>query len=97
MGRADHANVHLAGGLRPDPANGPPLQRPQQLGLELQRKVADLVEEEAPAVRQLEEPGLRRVAPVNAPFSWPNSSDSSRAAGIAAQLIATKGAVARGL
>ena len=34
-------------------------------------------------------------APVNAPFSWPNSSLSSRSAGIAPQLIATNGLPAR--
>ena len=41
----------------------------------------------------------RRVvcAPVNAPRSWPKSSDSSRSFGIAAVLIATNGPLARGL
>ncbi len=33
----------------------------------------------------------RRSAPVKAPFSWPNSSDSSRFSGIAAQLRARNG------
>ncbi len=42
-------------------------------------------------------PGLRAVAPVNAPFSWPKSSVSSRFSGIAAQLMATNGPSARGL
>ena len=37
------------------------------------------------------------MAPVNAPFSWPNSSLSSSVSGIAAQLIGTYGCVARGL
>ncbi len=36
-------------------------------------------------------PTLRPVAPVKAPFSCPNSSFSSSASGIAAQLMATKG------
>ena len=36
------------------------------------------------------------TAPVNAPFSWPNSSLSSSVSGIAAQLTATNGPVARG-
>ena len=40
-------------------------------------------------------PTLRPVAPVNAPFSWPKSSFSSRASGMAAQLMATKGPLAR--
>ena len=42
-------------------------------------------------------PRCARVAPVNAPFSWPNSSDSSRFSAIALQLIATNGLLRRGL
>ena len=41
-------------------------------------------------------PRVRALAPVNAPFSWPNSSDSIRLAGIAAQLSARKGKSRRG-
>ena len=37
-------------------------------------------------------PARALVAPVNAPFTWPNSSLSSSASGSAAQLTATKGA-----
>jgi hypothetical protein len=37
----------------------------------------------------------RATAPVKAPFSWPNSSDSSRCSGIAAQLIEMNGRLAR--
>src|SRR3989344_4250883 len=37
------------------------------------------------------------VAPVKAPFSWPNNSDSSSSLGMAAILIATKVLPARGL
>ena len=40
-------------------------------------------------------PIRRATAPVNAPFSWPNSSDSKRCSGIAAQLIETNGRLAR--
>ena len=36
-------------------------------------------------------PGRDEMAPVGAPFSWPNSSDSSNASGRAAQLTATNG------
>ncbi len=36
-------------------------------------------------------PGLDAMAPVNAPFSWPNSSDSMSVSGIAAQLTRMKG------
>ncbi len=41
-------------------------------------------------------PMRRSVAPVKAPFSWPNSSDSSSSAAIAEVFSATKGAAARG-
>ncbi len=41
-------------------------------------------------------PGLDSTAPVKAPRSWPNSSDSTRVSGRAPQLILTKGAPARG-
>ena len=40
-------------------------------------------------------PMRRATAPVNAPFSWPNSSDSSRFSGIAAQLTEMNGPLAR--
>ena len=36
-------------------------------------------------------PTCSPTAPVNAPFTWPNSSDSSRFSGIAPQLTATNG------
>ena len=41
-------------------------------------------------------PGFSLVAPVNAPRSWPNSSDSSSSLGSAAQLIFTNGFPRRG-
>ena len=40
-------------------------------------------------------PALRALAPVKAPFSCPNSSDSIRSRGIAAMLTATNGPVRR--
>ena len=42
-------------------------------------------------------PGLARTAPVNAPFSWPNSSDSRRFSGSEAQSTGTNAWAARGL
>src|SRR5256885_14556336 len=42
-------------------------------------------------------PGFSLVAPVNAPRSWPNSSDSSSSLGSAAQLILTNGLPRRAL
>ena len=59
-----------------------------------ERHVADLVEEQCAAVGLLEAARAARVAPVNAPFSWPNSSLSISSRGIAAMLIATNGPVA---
>ena len=43
------------------------------------------------------QPARRSMAPVNAPRSWPKISLSSSVSGIAAQLMATNGASARGL
>ncbi len=40
---------------------------------------------------------MRCSAPVNAPFSWPNSSDSSSVSGSEPQLSRTNGPLARGL
>src|SRR5690606_37111478 len=40
-------------------------------------------------------PMRRATAPVKAPFSWPNNSDSSSASGMAAQLTEMKGLAAR--
>ncbi len=40
-------------------------------------------------------PMRRATAPVKAPFSWPNSSDSRRCSGIAAQLMEMNGRLAR--
>ena len=67
------------------------LQHAQQPGLGVQRHVADLVEEQRAAVGLLEAAGERVVAPVKAPFSWPNSSLSISSRGMAAMLIATNG------
>ena len=42
-------------------------------------------------------PGLSATAPVNAPCTWPNSSDSISSSGIAAQLTSTNGPLRRRL
>ena len=41
-------------------------------------------------------PALLATAPVKAPRTWPKSSDSSRFSGMAPQLMATNGPLARG-
>ena len=48
-----------------------------------------------PPVASSNLPMRRATAPVNEPFSWPNSSDSSRFSGIAAQLTQMNGFLAR--
>jgi len=45
---------------------------------------------------QLEAPLRIAIAPVNAPFSWPNNSLSSRFSGMAAQLTGMNACPARG-
>ena len=68
------------------------LQHPQQLGLQLQGQLADLVQEQRAAVAPARTgPCWRATAPVNAPFSWPNSSLSSSVSGRAAQLTVMNG------
>ena len=49
-----------------------------------------------PACAAASRPSRSRVASVNAPRTWPNSSSSISASGIAAQLTTTNGASRRG-
>ena len=44
-----------------------------------------------PPLAWAKRPSMRRSAPVNAPFSWPKSSDSIKSRGMAAILSATNG------
>ena len=57
------------------------LEDSEQLRLKLQRKVSDLVEEERAPWASSKRPAFWAIAPVNAPFSCPNSSLSSRSRG----------------
>src|SRR5204863_9303858 len=57
--RGDDADVYLQGGGAADPLEPFLLERAQNLGLERKRQVADLVEEQRAAMRQLE---LARLA-----------------------------------
>ncbi len=50
-----------------------------------------------PRLASSKAPWRRAIAPVKAPFSWPNSSDSSSVSGIAAQLSGTNGCPTRWL
>ena len=71
------------------------LEHAQELHLRGRRRLADLVEEERALGRGLEQPRLSFIAPVNDPFTWPNSSLSSRLSGSAPQLIEMNGPSAR--
>ena len=59
VGRGDHADVDRAGALLADALELALLQHAQQLGLQLERHLADLVEKQRAAVGQLEAPGGR--------------------------------------
>ena len=60
VGRADQAELGLLPGVAPDALVGPLLYDAEQIGLEDQRELADLVEEERPAVGQAKAPRARR-------------------------------------
>ena len=98
VGGREHAHV-ACGSARapPDALEAALLQRAQQLDLQLGRHVADLVEEDVPPWASSSLPSRRSLASVNAPFSWPNSSDSSRVAGNGRAEMPTKGRPARRL
>ena len=84
--------------MPPTRSNAAVLEHAQQLGLQAERHLADLVEEQRAARAPARSgPACAPSAPVNAPFSWPKSSLSSSVSGIAAQLIATNGPAARPL
>ena len=98
VGRGDDADVELHRSRFADALDLALLQRAQQLGLQRQRHRRHFVDEERAAMRQLEASGARRrLAPVNAPLTWPNSSASASVSGMAAALNATKRCSARGL
>src|SRR5256885_11474462 len=58
VGRRQNAYVDRPRFRPSDPADLLVLQHTQQLGLQAERQVADLVEEQRAAVRHLEQPGL---------------------------------------
>ena len=58
MGRADDADVDALGRGRAEREHLPLLEHAQELGLRLERHVADLVEEERAAVGALDEARL---------------------------------------
>ena len=73
------------------------LEHPEELGLDMGGSSPTSSRKSVPPAASSKRPGLGLSAPVKAPFSWPNSSDSTRVSGRAAQLRAMKGPSARGL
>ena len=71
------------------------LERAQQARLLRWRNVADLVEEQRAAVRELEAPVRSALASVNAPFTWPNISLSNTVSGSPPAFTAMKDFSAR--
>ena len=86
VGGGDDPDVHRSVGVGAEPPDLPRLQHAQQLGLELERAArrsrrGRRCRRGPPRTR----PRAGSVAPVKAPFSWPNSSDSRRLGGSAPQ------------
>ena len=61
VGRSEHADVDARGARIADAPDLALLQHAEQRGLDGRRKLADLVEQQRPAVRLLEETALRRA------------------------------------
>ena len=97
MGRGDDADVDAHGPLAADADDLAVLHDAQQAHLRGGRELADLVQEQRPAVGLLE-PALapRVTAPVNAPCSWPNSSESISSGEIAPQFTRRNGPARNG-
>ena len=96
VGGADDAHVNFQGLRAADALELAFLQHAQQLGLERGGDFADFVQKQRAAVGEFEAAGALATAPVNEPFSWPNSSDSITLSGSAAQLTLTKAPFTRG-
>ena len=91
LGGRDDPDIDLDGGGAADPFELLRLKHPQQAHLGIARQLPDLVKKDGPFVGPLEAPPLRSMAPVKAPFSWPKSSLSIRASGMAPQFTLIKG------
>ena len=91
VGGGDDADVDLDRLGAAEALDHPLLEHAQELDLDLQRQVADLVEEQRRPSAASKRPICRESAPVYAPRSRPNSSLSIRAVGMAAQLTRTIG------
>ena len=96
VGRRHHPHVHADRLHAADPLELLLLHQPQDLAPAATSGMSPISSRNSVpwwAISTL--PTLRPVAPVKAPFSWPNSSFSSSVSGMAAQLMATNGPLAR--
>ena len=95
VGGGDQTHIDLLRLHRADAADLTFLQYAQQARLGFQWQFADFVENRVPPSAASTRPARPALAPVKAPFSWPNSSDSIRVSGMAAQFTEIIGALAR--
>jgi hypothetical protein len=91
VGGGNHPHVDLDDTVAAEPLELLLLQDAQDLGLRLQLMSPTSSRKIVPLSACSNLPICRSVAPVNEPFSWPNSSDSISSSGIAAQLTWTNG------
>src|SRR5215470_5246754 len=89
MRGCDEADIDLVGAVTAEPLEFLFLENPEQLRLKFQRYIAYLVQKKGAFIGKFEASGFCATAPVNAPFSWPNSSLSRSPRGIAAQFSFT--------
>ena len=93
--RRDHPDIHRNRPVIAYAGYIPALQHAQQVHLRLLGHLPDFVEKQRPAVGLLEVPLLVVCAPVNAPFSCPNSSLLKRLGVIAPQFTLRNGPLRR--
>ena len=91
VGRRDDAHVDFAALARAEHLEGAVLQHAQHLDLRRRIEIADLVEEDRAAVRDLEAALAVARASVNAPRTWPNISLSNSVDGTPPRLTFTNG------
>ena len=91
MGGGDDPDVDVHRPLAADADHLAVLYDAQQAHLGSGRQLADFVEEERASFACSNQPLRRVTAPVNAPGSWPNSSESMSSGEIAPQLTRRNG------
>ena len=85
MRGCDDADIHRDRVAGPDAFKRLLLDGPQQLGLDFQTDIADLVQEQGPAVGELEAADLVAMGAGESPLTWPNNSLSNSPGERAAQ------------